>query len=63
MTTFSQGVCWDSHKAQVAMFVMLLLSLVLNVIVADGNWRLYSRVERIESTLGLLATPQSQRKP
>jgi len=61
MIIFSKD--WCSQKLPVAMFVMLLVSLALNVIVAIGNWQLYSRVEKIESTLGLSATPQLQQKP
>ena len=51
------------RSLQVAMFVVLLISLVLNLIVAVGNWNLYARVERVETILGLRATPQSQRIP
>jgi len=47
----------------VLLFAMLAVSLILNLIVAVGNWQLYSRVEKIESKIGLSATPQSQQKP
>ena len=56
-------LCWDSRKSQAVMFWTLLVSLALNLIVAAGNWQLYSRMERLESILGLRATPQLQQKP
>jgi len=56
-------LCPVSRRAQLAMFALLLCLLVLNLIVAVGNWQLYSRVEKIESKIGLSATPQSQQKP
>jgi len=40
-----------------------LVSLALNLIVAVGNWQLYSRVRKMETILGLRATPQSQQRP
>jgi len=47
----------------VLLFSILAMSLILNLIVAVGNWQLYSRVKKIESTIGLSATPQSPQKP
>jgi hypothetical protein len=41
------------------LFWVLVISLALNLMVAIGNWHLYARVERIETTLGLSAMPQS----
>lgn len=34
-----------------AFFIVLLVSLVLNVIVAIGMWTLYPRMERVETIL------------
>jgi len=45
------------------MFAILVVLLVLNLIVAVGNWQLYGRMARVESILGLRATQQSQQKP
>lgn len=44
-------------------FAILVVSLVLNLIVATGNWHLYSRVARIETILGLQGKLQSQQIP
>jgi uncharacterized membrane protein len=63
MNDFLKHLCWDSRKSQAVMFWMLVVSLALNLIVAAGNWRLYSRMERVESILGSRATPQLQQKP
>ena len=38
---------------------LLIVSLVLNAIVAVGNWNLYARVEKLETTLSQQAMPQS----
>src|SRR5438132_1552982 len=46
-----------------ALMAVLVVSLVLNVIVAVGNWNLYVRVEKIETTLGLPAKLQSPQTP
>ena len=46
-----------------AIMVVVVVSLALNVIVAVGNWNLYARVERLETTLAQLATPQSRQIP
>jgi hypothetical protein len=59
MIISSKDLCLVPRLWLVALFVLLVVSLVLNLIVAVGNWKLYSRVERIESTLGLPAMPQS----
>ena len=48
---------------RVAAMVVLVVSLVLNAILVVGNWNLYARVEKIETTLGLQATPQSLQTP
>ena len=63
MITYSKDLCFVPRLWLVALFAMLLVSLALNLIVAVGNWHLYSRVEKIESILGLPATKQSQQKP
>jgi hypothetical protein len=47
-------------KLNIIIFVVLLVSLLLNVIVAIGNWNLYGRMEKVESMLGLQATQQSR---
>jgi len=56
-------LCLVSRKWLVAMFVLSVILMVLNSIVAVENWHLYSRVEKIESTLGLQAKSQLQQKP
>ena len=43
----------SEERVQVAIFVLLIFLLVLCAIIAVGNWNLYSRVEQIETTLGL----------
>ncbi len=48
------------HALRVGTFVAWTATLVLLVIVAAGNWNLYSRVAKIETILGLRATPQSR---
>jgi uncharacterized membrane protein len=63
MAELLKHLCWDSRKSQAVMFWILLVSLALNLIVAAGNWQLYSRMERLESILGLRAMPQLQQKP
>ncbi len=63
MIISSKDSCSVPRLWLVAMFAFLLVSLILNLIVAIGNWHLYSRVEKIEATLGLQAMPQSQQKP
>ena len=40
------------------MFWVLVVLTVLIAIVAAGNWQLYPRMERLEKTLELLATPR-----
>jgi hypothetical protein len=50
----------NENTIKVGTFWALLATLVLIVIVAVGNWGLYSRVEKIETILGLRAMPQSQ---
>jgi len=40
------------------MFWMLVVTMVLTAIVAVGNWQPYSRVEKLEKSLGLRATQQ-----
>ena len=57
-----ENLCSVSRRVLVAVFALLLCLMALNLIVAVGNWRLYSRVEKLESNLGLQATPQSQQK-
>jgi cell division protein FtsL len=52
-----------SEKMLATMFAVVVVSLALNLIVAVGNWELYSRVQNVETTLGLQATPQLQRTP
>lgn len=49
----------NKDKLQTATFYILLVTLCLIVIVAIGNWNLYSRVERIENILLLPAKQQS----
>jgi hypothetical protein len=39
-------------------FWMLLVVMILTVIVAVGNWTLYSRVATLETNYGLRATPR-----
>jgi hypothetical protein len=51
------------RRTQLAIFVMHLALLALNLIVAMGNWHFYARVEKVETTLGLQATPQSPQIP
>jgi hypothetical protein len=63
MITDSKHLCSVPRLWMVLLFAMLAVSLILNLIVAVGNWQLYSRVEKIESKIGLSATPQSQQKP
>jgi len=48
-------------KIQTATFAALIVVLALNAIVAVGNWYLYARMSKIETTLGLRAMPQSPR--
>lgn len=50
----------DERAVRVGTFAALVVSLALNAIVAVGNCRLYSRMERIETILGLRAMPQSR---
>ena len=50
------------RRVQLAILCLLLASLALNLIVAVGNWQLYSRVEKLETILGLPAKQQSQQK-
>ena len=55
------GVSWftaSPEQVQTAAFWILIVTAVLVAIVAVGNWQLYSRVERIETTLGLRGTQQ-----
>ena len=40
------------------MFGTLVVTMVLTAIVAVGNWKPYSRVEKVEKSLGLRATQQ-----
>jgi hypothetical protein len=49
-------------KARWLLFGMLLGSLVLNLIVAIGNWNIYARVEQLETIHGLRAIPRPQQK-
>jgi len=58
----SSGLCLVSRQVELMTFFALLVSQALNLIVAFGNWQLYRRVEKLESNLGLQATPQSQHK-
>ncbi|MBI3852627.1 MAG: DUF1501 domain-containing protein [Verrucomicrobia bacterium] len=44
-------------------FAMLAVSLILNLIVAVGNWHLYSRVEQVETILGLVGFSSVRRIP
>ena len=39
-------------------FWMLVVTMILMVIIAVGNWELYGRMANLETTLGLRATPQ-----
>jgi hypothetical protein len=55
-------IVFTTERQQRWSFWLLALSLVLNLIVAVGNWHLYARVARLEATLGLQAMPQSQQK-
>jgi len=48
---------------QKAIFWVVFVSLVLNVIVMVGTRQLRARVEKIESTFGLQAMPQLQQTP
>jgi hypothetical protein len=57
-----RDLCLVSRKWQVATFAALSVLLVLNLIVAVGNWQLYSRVKKLETILGLQAKPQSPQK-
>ena len=41
-----------------SMFWMAVTILILQVIIAVGNWQLYGRVSNVETILGLRATPQ-----
>ena len=63
MTNSSKNLCLVPRLWLAVLFALLLLSLVLNLIVAVGNWHLYARVERLEAILLSQATPQSQQTP
>jgi cytochrome oxidase assembly protein ShyY1 len=63
MKNETNDLCFVPPRWMTAMFLMLVISLMLNVIVAVGNWQLYSRVEKLESIVESPATPQSQQKP
>jgi len=63
MTTSSKDLCLVPRLWLVVIFAFLAVSLILNLIVAVGNWNLYSRVAKLESIFGSQATPQSQRTP
>jgi hypothetical protein len=63
MITSSKDLCLVPRLWLAALFVLLSVSLALNLIVALGNWKLYSRVQRIESILGLQARPQLPQTP
>jgi len=63
MTNDPKCLCCVPRLWLIVLNLMLVVSLLLNVIVAVGNWNLFSRVKKIETTIGLSATPQSQQKP
>lgn len=63
MITSSKDLSLVPRKWLLSLFVMLCLSLALNLIVAVGNWHLYARVKKLEANRGLQAMPQSQQKP
>jgi len=62
MATESKHLCSVPRWWVLALFPMLLVSLLLNLIVAIGNWNLYARVERLEASHEQQATPQSPQK-
>jgi hypothetical protein len=63
MFTSSKDLCSVPRLWLVMIFAFLVASMTLNLIVAVGNWNLYSRVEKLESIVGSQATPQSQQIP
>ena len=63
MKNSTNDLCFVPPNWMIAMFLMLVISLALNVIVAVGNWQLYSRVEKLETIVESLATLQPQQKP
>ena len=46
MITSSKDLCSVPRLWLVVIFAFLVVSLMLNLIVAVGNWNLYSRVEK-----------------
>jgi hypothetical protein len=63
LKNYSDNLCFVLRSWQVAMFAILIIPLALKLIVAVENWQLYSRLEPVETILGLRAKPQFQQNP
>jgi hypothetical protein len=48
---------------QAATVYLMLAKVVLNLIVAIGQWQIYPRLERVEARIGLLEKPLFQQRP